>query len=152
MEPILVLYARGAMDEILQCICEISKEMGFSLWSLSGDPCAILLRLPTISRRICIIDAKEFTSDHIPEDQVLGTVHILRTSHIPLQCRISFHLEDLSGEPLAHTGKQGLQRFCAKSYIKLDSSGLLIEEGTEMPGTSPFQLPNVQVDTGPLHA
>jgi hypothetical protein len=150
MEPVLVLYARGAVNEVVACLCEVSKGMAFSLWSMKGNPCALTMSLPTIAKRICIIDAHEIVSDRVPEDHVIGTVHIVRTSHIPLECRISFHLESLSGKTLPTADKQSLQRFCAKAYMLLESRNLLIEEREPKLGTGPFQLSNSHVDTGPL--
>jgi len=152
MEPVLVLNARGAVNNVVASLCEVSKAMGFSLWSLKGNPCAITERFPTIARRICIINASEILSEQIPEDQIVGTVHIVRTSNIPLECRISFLLEDLSGRTLPSVDKQSLQRFCAKSYMLLESRSLLFEENEAELGTGPFPLPNSHVDTGPLRA
>lgn len=152
MEPILVLYARGAVNQVVTSLCEVSKAMGFTLWSMKGNPCAMTGRFPTIASRICVLNAREILSDRIPDDQVLGTVHIVRTSSFPQECRISFHLEDLAGRTVACVDKQSLQRFCAKSYMLLESRNLLFEDDDTKLGTGPFQIPNAHVDTGPLHA
>ena len=152
MESILVLHARGAIHDLVGNLCEVSVAMGYSLRSLRGDPCSPAAKLPTIAKRICILKTVDVPVDHIPDDQVIGSVHIIRTSNLPPRCRISFHLEDLCGNALPHVDQPSLQRFCAKSYMLLEARSLLIEENEVKLGTGPFQLPNSQVDTGPLHA
>ncbi|TFH32632.1 MAG: hypothetical protein E4G99_12490 [Anaerolineales bacterium] len=152
MEPVLLLHARGAIYDIVANLCEVSAAMGYSLRSLRGDPCSPAAKLPTIAKRISILKTDDLPADQIQDAQVIGTVHIVRTSHIPLECRISFHLEDLCGDALPKADQQSLQRFCAKSYMLLESRQLLIEANDTKPGTGPFRLPNPRVDTGPLHA
>jgi hypothetical protein len=150
MEPILVLFARGAVNEFVKYLCLVSEAMGYSLWSLSGNPCSMGMRLPVASRRICILESDDIATDQISDQNVIGAVHIVRTSHLPQECRISFHLENLSGESIRQVDQQALQRFSVKAYMLLEADGLLFEEAVSSLGTGPFQLPNAQADTGPL--
>jgi hypothetical protein len=150
MDPILVLYARGAVNDFIKHLCDISIAMGYSLWSLSGNPCVVGMRLPAIARRICILNTPDIPADHIRPEHVIGTVHLVQTSHLPQQVRISFHLEDLAGKPLIQSGQPALQRFSAKTYMLLEVENLLVEENGPNVGTGPFPINNAQPDTGPL--
>jgi hypothetical protein len=39
MQPVPVAYARGVVDNVIEVLCESSGGLGYTLWSLMGNPC-----------------------------------------------------------------------------------------------------------------
>lgn len=153
MQPVLVAYAKGAVDDVVEVLCEASSDPGYTLWSLRGNPCSAHLSRPAIAMRICIIDAKRVDPHQIPEDKILGTVHVNRVAHISAKSRVSFHREDLSGEPVVSQSDRLLDAFCHRFNRLLEARGLKLGGNREDSETGPFHLPPlVTNDTGPLKA
>jgi hypothetical protein len=151
MEPILVVYARGGVDDIINVLCEASEDLEQTLWSLGGNPCSMRPFRPAIAIRSCIIDAKKVDPHQIPEDKVLGTVHVVRVPHVPSKYRVSFYSEDLSGESLSSASEGSLRLFCNYFSRLLEAKDIKVEARPDELETAPFSLPPlVQNDTGPL--
>lgn len=152
MPPITVQYARGAVEEVVGVLCRAAKDLGYTLWSLRGNPCS-MPSLRTIAMRICVLDAEVIHPHNIPEESILGTVHVVRVAHRPSRCRVSFHLEDLSGERLRAADEMAFRRFCERFGRLLAEKGLEIPAGQGFQETAPIHLPPLrQNDTGPLPA
>ncbi len=150
MEPVLVLFARGAVNESIKILCEVAQAMDYALWSLSGSPCVMGLRQPVSTKRVSIIRLPEIPTDHISDQDLIGSVVVSITPRLPRQCCIAFYAENLAGEQLMQPDPQALQRFSAKTYMLLKSDGLLVDEAEPGAVTRPFHMPNPTVDTGPL--
>lgn len=153
MQPVLEVYARGAVDDVVEVLCEASGDLGYTLWSLAGNPCSQHLSRPAIAMRVCIIDAKKVDAHQIPKDKILGTAHVIRVAHIPAKSRVSFHTEDLSGEPVISPNERLLDLFCHRFTRLLEARGLKLSGNRKNSETGPFNLPPlVPNDTGPLQA
>lgn len=153
MQPALILYARGAVDDVIEVLCATSKDLGQTLWSIEGKPCTMRVIRPKIAVRVCIIDDTDVDLHQIPEDKVLGTAHVSRVAHFPSKCRISFYLEDLSGEPLSSPNERMFNLFCKRFVMLLENKGIKIGESRNDAETEPLSMPPLaQNDTGPLPA
>jgi len=152
MQPLLVVYARGAVEDVVGILCKASRDLGYTLWSLRGNPCS-MPSLRTIAIRMCIVDAEVIHPHHIPDESILGTAHVVRVAHMPSKCRVSFHLEDLSGEPLRSADEGSFRLFCDKFDRLLASKGLKIDANRKFQETAPIHMPQIRRrDTGPLPA
>jgi len=153
MQPFLVLYARGGVNDVVEVLCEASKDLSFSLWSLGGNPCSMRAAQPMIARRMCIVDSEKVSTGHIPEEQMVGSVHVVQVAHAPSRCRVSFHLEDLSGSPLISPNEVLLRTFCSRFDRLLNTKGIKVGNKSNETKTSPINLPPLaHNDTGPLPA
>jgi len=152
MPHVTVHYAWGVVEDIVGVLCKASKDLGYALWSLRGNPCA-MPTLRTMAMRICVIDTEAIHPHNIPEESILGTVHVVRVAHRPSKCRVSFHLEDLSGEPLPSADEQAFRLFCERFERFLAMKGLHIPADRGFQETAPIRMPPIRrSDTGPLPA
>jgi hypothetical protein len=153
MQPFLIVYAKGVVHEVIEVLCEVSKNLDHTLWSIEGKPCSMHPSRLKIAIRVCIIGAMKVDLHQIPEDKVLGLVHVARVPHIPSECRISFYLKDLSGESLVSPDERTLKIFCDRFVRLLEIKGIKTSDGPESAETVPLNRPPlVQNDTGPLPA
>jgi len=151
MEPVLVACARGVVDDVIEVLCEASKDLGHTIWSLEGNPCSMHPSRPAIAMRMCIVDAEKVDPHHIPEAKILGSAHIVRVAHIPAKCRVTIYREDLSGAPVASPNEGLLRLFCNRFARLLEAKGIRMSGSRSKSETGPFTLPPLaQNDTDPL--
>jgi hypothetical protein len=143
-----VMYMKG---DVAQAVCEVGQlcqRLGYSGWSLQGDPFALNYSQKSLAARICILQQQILDKHDIHLDSAIGTVHLIHV--VENRVRIAARAELLDGRPVRPELEERLKEFSLWLGTQLTSRGLKASSrDLGLPGAR-ATVPLTPPDTGSL--
>lgn len=141
-----VIYLKGDLEQAVAEVGELCRSVGFSGWSLRGNPFILHYPPTTSAAHICLLTRQVLDRHDVHLDSAIGTLHLFQVAQG--RVRIAARTELLDGQPLTSADSQ-LEIFCEQLQKQLASEGLAASSR----GLRVELKPTVQLsppDTGPL--
>lgn len=110
MEPVRVYYTKSSLQQAVKQLCQVGDDLGYTLWSLQGNPSHLRLSPKDAAMRISIFFGKIASQNELTPERSIGTAHLVQVADDRI--RINFQREDMLGQTLAEEVQPVLGRFC----------------------------------------
>ena len=147
MEPVRVFYTNSSLQHTVSLLCKVGEDLGYTLWSLQGDPSHIRLSPKSVAMRISIFFGKFTSQNELTPERSIGTAHLVQVDDDRI--RINFQREDMLGQTLAEEVQPVLARFCEAFDGSISNQDLKLSDQETGGRTS---LLDRLSETGPLPA
>lgn len=115
------IYLKGDLERAVIEVGELCQSLGFSGWSLRGNPFDLHYPPESSTAHICVLQQQVMDRHDIHLDSAIGTLHLFQVNQEKV--RIAARSELLDGQPISAESDH-LEVFCGQLQRQLAAEGL----------------------------